>query len=208
MKTIAVIGTGRMGTGLAHLLSKGPEAVLWATRDPHQVVERKLPWVNKVTLCAYKDALQADIIIPALWYSDLMEWIPEMSDALAGKILIDITNPFNTAFDDLLLDCSTSAAEEIQRALPRTFVVGCFKNTFWSVLESSTTQEPVSDVFVTSNDPQPKAQLLQLFQGLPFRFLDAGPLRNNRTIERMTVLARELGIRYGYYPRISYRLWV
>jgi 8-hydroxy-5-deazaflavin:NADPH oxidoreductase len=31
-------------------------------------------------------------------------------------------------------------------------------------------------------------------------------LRNNRVIERMTLLSREIAVRYGHYPRVRYRL--
>lgn len=207
MTTVAVLGTGRMGTALTKILTETSATVWWASRHPEQLAQRNLPWAGPVTLCRYQDALRADIIIPAFWYRDLLAWIADQADALAGKILVDLTNPFNAAFDDLTLDCHTSAAEEIQGQLPDTFVVGCFKNTFWSVMEAPRFQEPISDVFVTSDHAAAKAEVLTVFQPLPFRFLDAGGLRNNRTIERMTVLARELAIRYDHYPRVAYRLW-
>jgi 8-hydroxy-5-deazaflavin:NADPH oxidoreductase len=41
---------------------------------------------------------------------------------------------------------------------------------------------------------------------MPFRFLDAGRLRNARTVERMTLMSGELGQRLGYFPRMNYRL--
>jgi hypothetical protein len=41
---------------------------------------------------------------------------------------------------------------------------------------------------------------------MSFRFLDAGRLRNARTIERMTLLSGEFGQRLGYFPRMNYRL--
>lgn len=207
MTTVAVLGTGRMGTALTKLLTETSATVWWSSRHPEGVAQRHFSWANPVTFCTYQDALQADVIIPALWYHDLMDWIADKTDPLSGKILVDITNPFNAAFDDLTLECHTSAAEEIQARLPATFVVGCFKNTFWSVLEDPRFEEPISDVFVTSDHAAAKSRVLALFQPLPFRFLDAGGLRNNRIIERMTVLARELAIRYDHYPRVAYRLW-
>lgn len=207
MTTIAVLGAGRMGTGLTRLLTEASATVWWASRHPEQVAQQNLPWADAVTLCTYQDTLRADVIIPALWFPDLLAWIADKTESLAGKILVDMTNPFNAAFDDLILDCNTSAAEEVQARLPGTFVVGCFKNTYWSVLETPHIQEPISDVFVTSDHALAKAEVLDAFRSLPFRFLDAGGLRNNRTIERMTVLARELAIRYGHYPRVAYRLW-
>jgi predicted dinucleotide-binding enzyme len=48
--------------------------------------------------------------------------------------------------------------------------------------------------------------VLDLLAPLPFRTLDAGRLANNRTIERMTLLGRELAVRAGHYPRLAWRL--
>ena len=64
----------------------------------------------------------------------------------------------------------------------------------------------VSDVFVVGDDDDAKRRFVALVDGMPFRFLDAGPLRNARTVERMTLLSGELGQRLGYFPRMNYRL--
>jgi hypothetical protein len=53
---------------------------------------------------------------------------------------------------------------------------------------------------------QAKRRFLAWAEGMPVRFLDAGRLRNARTVERMTPLSGELGQRLGYFPRMNYRL--
>jgi 8-hydroxy-5-deazaflavin:NADPH oxidoreductase len=40
----------------------------------------------------------------------------------------------------------------------------------------------------------------------PFRYIDAGKLSNARTVERMTLLVGELGTRYGFFPRMNYKM--
>jgi 8-hydroxy-5-deazaflavin:NADPH oxidoreductase len=64
----------------------------------------------------------------------------------------------------------------------------------------------VSDVFVVSDDAAAQAEFFQLVEGSPFRYVDAGKLSNARTIGRMTLLSGELGQRYGYFPRMNYKL--
>jgi 8-hydroxy-5-deazaflavin:NADPH oxidoreductase len=61
-------------------------------------------------------------------------------------------------------------------------------------------------VFIVSDDAEAKATFLKLVENTPFRYIDAGQLTNARTIERMTLLSGELGQRYGYFPRMNYKL--
>ena len=60
---------------------------------------------------------------------------------------------------------------------------------------------------VTSNDEEAREKVISLLKPLPFRVLDAGILKNNRTIERMTLLSRELAIKAKSHPLISFNLW-
>jgi predicted dinucleotide-binding enzyme len=85
-------------------------------------------------------------------------------------------------------------------------VVGAFKNVWWEVFDRPGFGGVVSDVYVVGDDAAAKAEFLRLVEGMPFRFLDAGRLANARTVERMTLLSGELGQRYGFFPRMNYRL--
>ena len=61
-------------------------------------------------------------------------------------------------------------------------------------------------MFVVSDHAQAKQSFLQLAAGTPFRYIDAGVLKNARTVERMTLLMGELGRRYEYRPRMNWRV--
>ncbi len=153
------------------------------------------------------EALDADVIIPTLWFKDLLTWLQENKEKLKARILIDITNPFNELFDDFITPYDTSSAEEIQKIIPDTRVVGAFKNTFWVVFDSPVLQGLISDVYVTSNHAESRKLVIDLLKPMPFRILDAGVLKNNRTIERMTLLSRELALKAGNHPLVSFNLW-
>ena len=120
--------------------------------------------------------------------------------------LVDIANPFTEDFTDFTLDETTSAAEVLAATVPGARVVGALKNTFWVVLQDPEFPEGESDILVTGDDPDAKALVMGVLHPLPFRVLDAGPLRNSRTIERMTLLSREIALTYGHYPRTTWRL--
>ena len=84
--------------------------------------------------------------------------------------------------------------------------VGAFKNVFWEVFDHPEFGETLSDVLTTGNDERAKAAFVQLATGTPFRYLDAGPLINSRTVERLTMITGSLGRQLNSYPRMNWRL--
>jgi NADPH-dependent F420 reductase len=206
---ISVLGTGRMGRGLVKSLAPQLDQLIWGSRSPEQVkgLADEIGLPTTVKPAAYEEALQADIVIPAMWFRDLLPWARENRQRLAGKIVVDIVNPFTADFTDFTTEWGTSAAEELQRAIPQSRVVGAFKNTFFRVFDAPVHHGVHSDVYVTSDDGAAKQQVMELIGPLPFRVLDGGSLKNNRTIERMTLFEREVALRYGHYPYVSFRLF-
>ncbi|NJC72487.1 NAD(P)-binding domain-containing protein [Planosporangium thailandense] len=207
-RRIAIIGSGRMGRGLVRQLAPYHQGLLWGSRDPQRLTAAaaELGVAGSVEPADHDQALRADVVILALWHRDAVTFADRYADALAGRIVVDIANPFTDDFEDFTLPETTSAAEELARRLPGASVVGAFKNTFWVVLDDPDFPEGPSDVLVTGDDPAARRAVIELLTPLPFRVLDAGRLANNRTIERMTLLGRELAVRHGHYPRISWRL--
>lgn len=205
---VSVIGTGRMGQGLVRTLYKQVDGLRWASRNKDKAEGLiKDHQFTGVTTVSYEEALNCDIMVHALWFKDLIPWAYKNREKLEGKILVDIVNPFTADFEDFTTEWGTSAAEELQRVLPHTRVVGAFKNTFFKVFDQPVQAGLQSDVYVTGNDGQAKDEVLRLLEGIPFRVLDGGGLSNNRTIERMTLFERELAVRYGNYPYVSFRLF-
>lgn len=205
---VSLLGTGRMGQGLIKVLSPHINGIIWGSRTPvkvnHLINELKCEEVQSAT---YEEALGADIIIHSLWFRDLLPFAQENKKKLANKILVDIVNPFTEDFSDFTTEWGTSAAEELQKIIPDTKVVGAFKNTFFKVFDNPLYNGLESDVYVTSDHEESRQTVMKLLEPLPFRILDGGMLQNNRTIERMTLFEREMAIRYGHYPYVSFRLF-
>ncbi|NRD78007.1 NAD(P)-binding domain-containing protein [Bacillus sp. BRMEA1] len=205
---VCVIGTGRMGKGMVKTLSPFVTELWWASRTPEKIqslaVEHNL---KNIVAVSYNEALKAEIIIPALWFRNLLPWAKENKERLENKILVDIVNPFNEDFSDFSLEWGQSAAEELQKAIPETKVVGAFKNTFFQIFQEPVHEGLISDVYVTSDNETAKKAVMTLLAPLSFRILDGGPLSNNRIIERFTIFEREMAIRYGNYPYVSNRLF-
>ncbi|MFC0211919.1 NADPH-dependent F420 reductase [Paenibacillus chartarius] len=205
---ISILGTGRMGKGFVHMLSS-QMPLLWGSRTPAKAeqITAENGYAN-VTAVTYEEAIaSSDVILHTLWFRDMLPWAAANQERLASKIIVDPSNPFTVDFSGFELDWGQSAAEELQRILPDSKVVGAFKNTFFKVLEQPVHHGLMSDVYVTSDDEDAKRTVMNVLERLPFRVMDGGALANNRTIERMTLFERELALRGGHYPYVSFRLF-
>jgi len=208
MASIGIIGTGRMAVRLARILLDNGHRVVLGSRMPSRA--RTLARVLDKHLCiggSYDDAASQSVVLPAVFIRDgLFKLMEALRPKLAGKLLIDIANPFNDDYSDFILPWDTSASEQMQACLPTTRVVGIFKNVAWEAFENPQFPEGVSDVFMAGDDIQAKLDVCALFTPSPFRIVDAGKLANARIVERMTLFAMELGGRMGYMPRIGWKL--
>lgn len=129
-----IIGTGRMAKGIIGVLSKAyPGQIGLYSRDFNKAqmvidqLEIEAKALSKI------EQFDAEIIIHTLWYEDALLWVQQHKEDLKGKVLVDISNPFNEDFTDFITPYNTSSAEEIQKLIPDTHVVGAFKNTYWVV---------------------------------------------------------------------------
>jgi 8-hydroxy-5-deazaflavin:NADPH oxidoreductase len=208
MAELGVLGTGRMGSRLAAMFARAGRRVILGSRDCDRA-QAIVDALGLPTLRAgcYTDAVRAPAILPALFMRDgMLDQLEPYCAALKGKLLIDISNPFNADYSDFVTPWDSSGAEELQRRFPQAQVVGAFKNVFWEVFDHPQFGEQVSDVLVTGDDEKAKAAFLKLAEGTPFRYLDAGPLNRSRTIERLTFITSSLGQQLNSYPRMNWRL--
>ena len=205
---LGVVGTGRMGARLAAMFARAGKRVILGSRDS----DRSAKIVNELQIATLRagcnsDALSAKAILPAVFMRDgLFDLLDRKCASLTGKLLIDISNPFNADYSDFVTPWDTSGAEELQRRFPQARVVGAFKNVFWEVFDHPEFGETLSDVLITGNDTDAKAHFLRLAEGTPFRYLDAGNLINSRTVERLTMITGSLGRQLNSYPRMNWRL--
>jgi predicted dinucleotide-binding enzyme len=197
-----------MGSRIAAMFARAGRRVVLGSRDS----DRAAAIVEKLGIPTLRagcnsDALAARAILPAVFIRDgLFDLLDRKCASLTGKLLIDISNPFNADYSDFVTPWDTSGAEQLQRRFPQARVVGAFKNVFWEVFDHPEFGETLSDVLVTGDHARDKAEFLHLAEGTPFRYLDAGPLVHSRTVERLTFITGSLGKQLGSYPRMNWRL--
>ena len=205
---LGVLGTGRMGVRLAAMFARAGRTVILGSRDADRAAEI----VDELAIPTLiggsnAEAMRAQAILPAVFMRDGLFDLLETHEAyLTGKLVIDISNPFNDDYSDFLTPWDSSGAEELQKRFPQARVVGAFKNVFWEVFDAPVFDGVLSDVLMVGDDDEAKLQFTKLSDGTPFRYLDAGPLKNARTVERLTLITGRLGRQLDTYPRMNWRL--
>jgi hypothetical protein len=129
----------------------------------------------------------------AVLYASVVPVVAQYGDALAGKVIVDISNPFNSAADGLATREDTSIAQEVAKAAPASAsVVKAFNTIFRHVLEKS---RPL-DIFIAGDNAQAKAGVEAFIESLGLRPLDVGGLKMAHWLEGASLV--EMGLaRHG-----------
>jgi len=173
MSSISIIGTGNMARAIGALAVAGGNTVEVIGRDRSKAADLATTLGGSTTTGEFGAAPAGDIVIVALRYADVVPVITQYGNALADKVIIDISNPFNADADGLALPADTSIAQEVAKAAPAgARVVKAFNTVFGHVLEKGRTL----DVFMAGDDAQAKAAVAELVKSLGLRPLDVGGL--------------------------------
>jgi 8-hydroxy-5-deazaflavin:NADPH oxidoreductase len=173
MSSISIIGTGNMARAIGALAVAGGNTVEVIGRDRSKAADLATTLGGSTTTGEFGAAPAGDIVIVALRYADVVPVVTQYGNALADKVIVDISNPFNADADGLALPADTSIAQEVAKAAPAgARVVKAFNTVFGHVLEKGRTL----DVFMAGDDAQAKARVSEFIASLGLRPLDVGSL--------------------------------
>ena len=189
MSTISIIGTGNMARTIGTLAVAGGNTVEVIGRDPSKATDLAEALGANTTAGEFGAVPAGDVVIVALLYAGVVPVVAEYGDALAGKVIVDISNPFNASGDGLDVPEGSSIAQEVAKAAPASAsVVKAFNTIFQVVLAKG---EPV-DVFFVGDDERAKASLTEFIESLGLRPLDVGGLKMAHYLEAMGLVAMGL----------------
>jgi predicted dinucleotide-binding enzyme len=196
MSSITFIGAGNMARTIGTLAVAGGNTVEVMARDRSKADDLAKALGGGATAGEWGAVPAGDIVITALLYDGVVPVVAQYGDALAGKVIVDISNPFNAAFDGLAHREETSIAQEVAKVAPAgASVVKAFNTIFRNVLEKGR-----PDVFIAGDNAQAKAGVATFIESLRLRPLDVGGLKTAHWLEGMGVvtvgLARN-GIGHG-----------
>lgn len=190
MSTLTVIGTGSMGTQIAALAAKGGAQV--QVLDRHAEKAEALAGSVGATAGVVGEPVTGDVVVLAVPYPAVAELVGTYGNQLAGRTVVDITNPVDFAtFDSLVVPAASSAAAEIARQLPSSSVLKAFNTNFAGTLASGTLGGVPATVLVAGDDAEAKARFTDLF-GPAITVVDAGSLRRARELEALGFLQMTL----------------
>lgn len=194
MTSISVIGTGNMGSAIAGVAAKGGASVQVVARDASKA--RELADQVGGTAGEFGDALNSDIVVLALPHPALDDVVKAYGPQLAEKVVVDVTNPvdFDT-FDGLTVPADSSAAAELQAALPGAKVVKAFNTNFAATLFSGEVGGVPTTVVVAGDDDSAKARLTEVISAGGVSVADAGGLKRARELEAVGFLQMVLAVR-------------
>ncbi len=196
VKTIGLIGAGRIGSQLARLgVANGYDVVLSNSRGPETLSALVAELGAKARAATPAEAAKAgDVVvvtIPLKYYRS----VPV--EPLVGKIVIDTNNyyPQRDGHIPELDNERTTTSELLQSHLPISKVVKAFNHIY--AAELTTHGQPRGSknrraLVIAGDDPEAKAVVAHLIDQFGFDTVDAGPLKEGWRIQRDTP---------GYGPR-------
>lgn len=199
-----VIGAGNMGSAFVKQLTRAGHQVSVTARNLDKARTLAAAHPGAVAVNTDNAAAGADVVVLATSFEDAVAALHSAGN-LDGKVVIDITNPLTADYMGLTLGHSTSASEEIAKAVPGAQIVKAFNTVFAQVLAEGADfggGRKVS-VFLASDSPAAKETALQLADSMGFATIDAGGLKNARYLEPLAGLNIFLGYGAGLGTSIA-----
>jgi len=203
---IGIIGAGDVGGTLGKRWKQKKHEIMFGVRNLQSQNVNKLIQVDQSL--KFGDIREAvafgDVIVFAIPWTSVEETILKAGN-LAGKILIDPTNPVTPDLKGLALD-NTSVAEKIAKLANTDKVVKAFNTIGAQTLNDSIFDSNRADLFICGNDSHAKRVVKELAIDIGFDVVDVGPLVNARMLEHLALLWIELAFKQKLGPNIAFKL--
>jgi predicted dinucleotide-binding enzyme len=200
--TITMIGTGRMCSALGRVWARAGHSIIFGSRDPAGRAD-VIAGIPGARVVGIDEALAAaEVVVIGTPFTAVAPFAQAYAGQLRGRLVIDITNPF-----DNLPDNRVSGAELTAQAIGQgARVMAAFKANFWESFETPRSSEGiVRDVHFVGGDEADKALLSRLITDIGFQPVDCGDLKNARVLDVMVPLLLELDRRYGANRHSSWK---
>jgi predicted dinucleotide-binding enzyme len=177
MTTISILGKGNMGSAIAGLAEKAGHTVeVFDTSSADKPVT-------------------GDVVVLAVPHPAVADIVAQRADQLAGKVVVDITNPLDYQTGALTVPADSSSAAQIAEALPTARVLKAFNTNFGPTVASGTVGDQPTTVLIAGDDDGAKTQLAEIITASGLNAVDAGPLARARELESLALL--QIGLAMG-----------
>lgn len=185
MAHITIIGNGSMARGIATRAVAADISVQVLGREEGKAKALAAELGAGVTYGTTADVPQGSIVVLAVPFEAAKAVVAAYGESLAGKTIVDITNPVNfETFDSLVVEPTTSAAEEIAKLAPAgASVVKAFNTTFAGTLVAGESDGQPLDVFIAGDGVRATGSVSDFASAAGMRPLVVGPLKRARELE-------------------------
>ena len=192
MSNITIFGAGNIGSAVAGIAVKSGAAVQVIDRNPDKAAAA----ADGVTAGKFGDAVIAgDVVVLALPFPAYDEVVSVYADQLAGKTVVDVSNPIDfTTFDLALPEGAASAAEYLAGKLPQSKIVKAFNTTFAATLATGVNDGAPTVVQLAGDDEDAKNAVKAFVEAAGLKTVDAGALKRAQYLEGYGALQIILGV--------------
>lgn len=184
MSVITIIGSGNMAQTIGTRAAEHGHHVEIMSRDASKAQALASRIGHGATTAPYGSAPSGDIVVVAVLFAGAVEAVSQFGDRLAGKILVDITNPFNSHGTGVETSVGHSISQQIADAAPGTRVLKAFNINFRAVLA----QAGPLDIFFAGGDSSARAEFGAFLTSVGWRPIDVGGPDMTHVLEWMGVL--------------------
>ena len=197
---IAIIGAGNVGTTLGTAWRNRGHDVTFGVRRPDDPKYASLAAVGTNEAAA----APADVVVLCTPWQGTQQAVQSCRD-LAGKVLIDCTNPLTPDFAGLEVGHTTSGAEQVTQWAPGARVCKAMNQIGAPMMDGPDLPgKPV--MFVCGDDDKAKSVTAQLVSELGFESIDVGDLTLARLLEPYALLWIHLALRRGLGTNFGFGL--
>ncbi|MGF9663265.1 NADPH-dependent F420 reductase [Arthrobacter crystallopoietes] len=199
MTDITILGAGNMARAIALRAVAAGRNVQILDRTPEKAVKLAAELGPDASSGGLDETPGGNIVVFALYFDPAREVASRLGDSLDNKVVVDISNPINTAtFDSLVVERGTSAAEEMAKLLPKAQVVKAFNTTFAGPLAEGSLNGKPLDVFIAGDSEDARNQVAAFVSDAGLRPLQVGALRHARELEGFQLLVMALQANPAY----------
>jgi predicted dinucleotide-binding enzyme len=204
---IAIIGAGNVGQALGRGWTKAGHQIGYGVRDPKDEKARTLAGQQPAaTVTSNQDVVrQADVVVLSTPWGTTEAAI-RTCGSLAGKIVIDCTNPLKADFSGLDRGFDTSGAEQVAQWAPGAHVLKSMNQVGFALKDRPGFPSGLKPVMFVAGDGDKKKTVLRLVEDLGFEAIDAGGLRYARLLEPYAMLWIHLALSQGLGREFAFAL--
>jgi predicted dinucleotide-binding enzyme len=205
---IGIIGAGNVGAALGRRWCAAGHDVMFWVRDPRggKVQDLIGELGSRAFAGTVADAAAFGEIIVLATPFDATEQALRQAGSVAGKVVVDCTNPLKPDLTGLSIGHTTSGAEAVARWALDAKVVKALNTTGAGNMLDPRYGGEAATMLICGGDSAAKAVVGGLVRELGFDMVDAGPLTQARLLEALAMLWISLAYACGLGPDIAFRL--